>query len=134
MCSLLTPGMTSILPKSRSTLWSTVTKSPTRRPTRRLRNLRLERRPPTTFTKHYQTYLFDVFACSPIPSQGKKHTQLARLPRQGDEVQLSNQWLQKQPTAASEGKAQSPHEGDLCLLQSGFVVVLKLCILSGVQK
>jgi len=60
-----------------------------------------------------------VFACSSTPKE--KNMQLAwGLPCQGDEVQLSNQWLKKQPTAvAQEGKAQSPHEGDLCLLQSG---------------
>ena len=70
----------------------------------------------------YQT-LLNIFVrcvCLQLYTQPReKKKQLACLPRQGDEVQLSNQWLQKQPTAAAEGKAQSPHEGDLCLLQSG---------------
>lgn len=70
----------------------------------------------------YQTLpnIFVRCVCLQFYTQRKKMQLAWGLPCQGDEVQLSNQWLSKQPTAvAKEGKAQSPHEGDLCLLQSG---------------
>lgn len=134
MCSLLTPGMTSILPKSRNTLWSTVTKRATRRPTRRLRNLRPKRRPPASCTKHYQTYLFDVFACSSTPREKKcswpgvcrARVMKCSCPTSGCRSNLRR--LQRR------ARLKAPMREIFVSYNQGPLVVLKLCILYGVLK
>ena len=72
MCSLLTPGMTSIRPKSRNTLWSTVTKSPTRKTNTEIEKSKTQTEAPCIM---YQTLpnLFVRCVCLQFYTQRKKH-------------------------------------------------------------
>lgn len=60
------------------------------------------------FFKHVQLHV-QLHHVSPAEPPG--------VPCQGDDVKLSNQWLTSRAVEPGddEGKAQNPHEGDVCL-------------------